>query len=44
MAGGKGGISKQIMDKEKRTLFSHCFGYSLNLAAYDAIKKLQGNS
>lgn len=38
MAGGKGGVSKQIMDKEKRALFSHCYGHSLNLAASDAIK------
>ena len=39
MAGGKGGVSKQIMDKEKRAFFSHCYGHSLNLAASDAIKK-----
>lgn len=38
MAGGRGGVSKQIMDKEKRALFSHCYGHSLNLAASDAIK------
>ena len=38
MAGGKGGVSKQIMDKEKRALFSHCYGHSLNLAISDAIK------
>ena len=38
MAGEKGGVSKQIMDREKRALFSHCYGHSLNLAASDAIK------
>ena len=38
MAGGKGGVAKQIMDKEKRALFSHCYGHSLNLAASEPIK------
>ena len=39
MAGEKGGVSKQIMEKEKRALFCHCYGHSLNLAASDAVKK-----
>ena len=39
MAGEKGGVSKQIMEKEKRVLFCHCYGHSLNLAASDAVKK-----
>lgn len=38
MAGEKGGVAKMIMDKERRALFSHCYGHSLNLAASDAMK------
>ena len=39
MAGERGGVAKQIMEKEKRALFCHCYGHSLNLAASDADKK-----
>ena len=41
MAGERGGVAKaeQIIDKEKRALFCHYYGHSLNLAASDAVKK-----
>ena len=39
MADERGGVAKQIADKEKRALFCHCYGHSFNLAASDAVKK-----
>ena len=39
MAGERSGLAKQIAGKEKRALFCHCYGHSLNLAVSDAIKK-----
>ena len=40
MAGERGIVAKQIMEKGKRALFCHCYyGHSLNLAASDAVKK-----
>ena len=36
MSGNLGGVAKQIINEEKRALFCHCYGHSLNLA--DAIK------
>ena len=38
MSGNLGGVVNQITNEEKRALFCHCNGYSLNLAASDAIK------
>ena len=38
MAGAKKGVSKQIMDIERRALFTHCYGHTLNLACSDAVK------
>ena len=38
MSGNLGGVAKQITNEEKRALFCHCYGHSLNLAASDAIK------
>ena len=38
MAGNLGSVAKKITNKEKRALFCHCYGHSLNLAALDAIK------
>ena len=38
MTGRKNGVAKQIQDEEKRAVFCHCYGHSLNLAASDAIK------
>ena len=38
MSENLGAVAKQITDEEKRALFCHCCGHSLNLAASDAIK------
>ena len=38
MAGAKKGVAKQIMDIERRALFTHCYGHTLNLACSDAVK------
>ena len=37
-AGAKKGVSKQIMDIERRALFTHCYGHTLNFACSDAVK------
>ena len=38
MSGAKKGVARQILDVEKRTLFTHCYGHTLNLACSDAVK------
>ena len=38
MTGPKKGVAKQIMDIEKRALFTHCYGHTINLACNDAVK------
>ena len=38
MTGKKNGVATQILKIEERTLFTHCYGHSLNLAANDALK------
>ena len=38
MSGAKKGVAKQILDVEKRALFTHCYGHTLNLACSDAVK------
>ena len=38
MAGAKKGVAKQIMGIERRALFTHCYGHTLNLACSDAVK------
>ena len=38
LVGAKKGVSKQIMDIERRALFTHCYGDTLNLACSDAVK------
>ena len=40
MAGSRNGLKTQILQEEPRALFTHCYGYSLNLAVADAIKSL----
>ena len=37
MTGRRNGVVTQIQDEEPRALFTHCYGYSLNLAASDTI-------
>ena len=32
-------MAKQISDEEKRAVYTHCHGHSLNLAVYDAVKQ-----
>lgn len=39
MSGAKTGVAKQISDKEKRAVYTHCYGHALNLAVGDSIKK-----
>ena len=37
MSGIKSGVAKQILDEEKRAIFTHCYGHALNLACNDAV-------
>ena len=39
MTGCRKGLVKLIKEEERRALFIHCYGHSLNLAANDAVKK-----
>jgi len=39
MSGAKDGVTKQLMDIEKRALYTHCYCHALNLAIADTIKK-----
>ena len=38
MRGAKSGVAKRILAEEPRTLYTHCYGHSINLAACDAIR------
>jgi len=38
MSGVKTGVAKQLLDEEKRAIFTHCYGHALNLACNDAVK------
>ena len=38
MPGVRNGVAKQIMDKEAKALYTHCYGHTLSLASMDAIK------
>lgn len=38
MSGAKSGVAKQILEKEPRAHYTHCYGHALNLAASDTIK------
>ena len=39
MSGSKNGVSTQILAEEKHAIYTHCYGYALNLAVGDALKK-----
>ena len=39
MSGTRKGVVKQLSDIEKRAVYTHCFGHSLNLAISDSIKQ-----
>ena len=39
MSGAKKGVAKQLSDIEKRAIYTHCYGHSLNLAIGDSIKQ-----
>jgi len=39
MSGAKYGLAKRISDEEPRAVYMHCYGYSINIAAHDAIKQ-----
>ena len=37
MSGLRNGVARQIKDMEKKGLYTHCYGHSLNLAASDTL-------
>ena len=39
MAGVRSGVAARILCEEKRAVFTHCYGHSLNLACNDAVKQ-----
>lgn len=39
MKGSLNGVAKQILDKNDKALYIHCYGHSLNLAVQDAVKE-----
>ena len=39
MSGIRNGIAAQLCKEEARAVYTHCYGYSLNLAAADAVKR-----
>ena len=41
MSGAKKGVVKVIANKESQAIFTHCYGYALNLAVGDTIKQCQ---
>jgi len=41
MAGRRKGVKTQILHEERRALFTHCYGHSLNLAVADAVKNVK---
>ena len=38
MSGLRNGVARQIKDMEKKALYTHCYGHSLNLAASDTLQ------
>ena len=38
MAGSKSGVKTQLLAKEPRVLYMHCYGHALNLSICDAMK------
>ena len=40
MSGSRSGVAKLVQDKEPRTLYTHCYGHSLNLAASNMLQKI----
>jgi len=38
MRGPKSVAPKKLLDNEPKTVFTHCFGHSLNLAISDTVK------
>ena len=38
MRGIQNGVAKLIQDEEPRSIFTHCYSHSLNLAAKDTIQ------
>ena len=38
MSGTRSGVASQLMAKEKRAVYTHCYGHALNLAIGDTIK------
>ena len=39
MTGVKKGVASQIISKEPRAIFTHCYGHALNLAVGDTVKQ-----
>ena len=39
MTGVKIGVASQIISKEPRVIFTHCYGHALNLAVGDTVKQ-----
>ena len=39
MSGTRSGLAKQVQDEESRAIYTHCYIYSLNLAASVSISK-----
>ena len=39
MSGIRSGVAKRMSELEPRTIFTHCYGHALNLAACDTLKK-----
>ena len=38
MSGSRAGVVKMIQDEEPCTIYTHCYGHSLNLACCDTVK------
>ena len=38
MAGCKTGVSTELLQKEPRALYTHCYGHALNLALQETVK------
>ena len=39
MSGRKGGVAKQLCDRERKALYKHCYGHAINLACNDSIQQ-----
>ena len=40
MTGVRNGVAKQLTDEEPLVIFTHCYGYALNLAVEDTVKNV----